>query len=74
MAHPQIDAARDVPVGAPPEAVAAALAPLRALGRGADRTLRQQDVARAGRGRRRRPRTANGSSAFPENFPDITGA
>jgi AcrR family transcriptional regulator len=74
---PQIDAARDVPVGAPPEDVAAALARhYERWGESADRTLRQQDVspalAEAAAGGRAAHREWV-QRVFPDASPDTLG-
>jgi len=74
---PQIDAIRDVPVGAPPAEIAAALAVhYERWGESADRMLRQQDVspalAEAAAGGRAAHR-AWIERAFPEASPDTIG-
>ena len=74
---PQIDAARDVPVGAPPTDVAAALERhYERWGASADRTLRQQDaspaLAQAAAGGRRAHREWV-ERVFPEASPDTIG-
>ena len=74
---PQIEAARDVPIGAPPQEVAAALARhYERWGESTDRTLRQQDaspaLAEAAAGGRRAHREWV-ERVFPHESPDVTG-
>ena len=74
---PQIDAARDVPVGAPPADIAAALARhYERWGESVDRTLRQQDsspaLAEAAAGGRAAHRKWV-ERVFPNASPDTTG-
>jgi len=76
-AVPQIDAARDVPEGAPPAEIAAALARhYERWGESVDRTLRQQDaspsLAEAAAGGRAAHREWV-ERAFPEASPDTIG-
>ena len=74
-AAPQIRAARDVPVGAPPAEVAAALAATTSAGaRARPHAAPAGRVARAGRGGRRRPRRAPrvGRARVPPSAPPDT--